>query len=683
MNQTLKQIGVSKSLIARLLNFTNYIFPEEIESNYLALFAYKSGLNELANKRVKKDQANALFLNIQYSIINANKKSLECFFVNYKNDIEKNLFKIKPNFIISYVNFIRMQSSDLKIHVDGENYKANREVIKFLDVFINLKSDSAYKSSHDKKKEFIAFSKVYRRLEISMDSLCHFDIRNPLVKSLTCKTSRNDILNEIIVDPNISRKDKATLLLEYTRITDNDVFLDIFKENKNHLHCYSNHKLFLESMKSAGDIDGYIHNFRKHPVIDPNEWVYYFFVNKEYGKLIKFSKVFYDFRLGGFLDSSFYLLFLAYISLEKKSPDWILEKRKAQGLNIKSYGILTKLYNGDVIGAEIERENYRASLQNYININYHDSQVSGISRDKESRKVLFTAEQGVADEVRWSRLYHKISQVTSSQISISCDPRFHKLFSDSFANITFLPWKRKFRMSGQSLIDFHEFNIPDCRLEFDEIYSTSKMFEIVGNDKVKTKMGGFLKAATLKRVTSGGAFKIGIMWSSSLSAGLRGLRYGIDFEDYLPLIQFLHKNGAEVYSIQSPMSEEEIHKCNLNGVKIVCDKVDLYNDFYSSSSFYSELNVVVGVSSLNTELAAAVGTKFYHIANSPEVTLMRNGDFRHSAKDQLGNNTVTVYPENGYGLGKSNTECVEHLLKMLDVELKIHRDAMELDEIDN
>ncbi|MGF1864662.1 hypothetical protein L4D15_05190 [Enterovibrio norvegicus] len=683
MNQIFKNIGISKSHVARILNFINYIIPSKIESNYLALFAYKSGLNELARKRVKKDKVSVLYLNIQYSIINANKQLLEDFFLKNKNEIEKNLVKLKPNFIISYVKLFKTKSSDLNKHVGGEDYKSNRELIKFLDVFLNLKSDKIYNPSDDKKKEFIAFSKVYRRLEISIDSLYQYDIRNPLVKSLTCQTSRYSILNELILDAKISKRDKATLLLEYTRITDSKEFLNLFKSNKYNLHSYSNHKLFLETMKSAGDIEGYIHNFGKYPVIDPNEWVYYFFVKKEYDKLIKFSKLFYTIKLGGLLDSSFYLLFLAYISLEKISPDWILEKRIKQGLNIKSYGILTKLYNGDVIGAELEREKYRASLQYYINANYYNSLSKGTFLEQNNGKILFIAEQGVADEVRWSRLYRKISKVTSCKVSVSCDPRFYKLFSESFADIRFVPWKRKFRMSGQSLIDFHEYNIPDCRSECNEIYSTSKIFEIVGSEEVETKLDGFLKPANLDKITSNDVFKVGIMWSSSLSAGLRGMRYGIDFEDYLPLIKFLQRNGAEVYSIQSPMTEEEINKCSEYGVKTVCGKVDLYNDFYSSSSFYSELNLVVGVSSLNTELAAAVGTKFYHIANSPEVALMRNGESTHSTKDQLGNNTVTVYPENGYGLDKCNTECIEHLIKMLNVELKNHRGIIKTNEINN
>jgi hypothetical protein len=98
----------------------------------------------------------------------------------------------------------------------------------------------------------------------------------------------------------------------------------------------------------------------------------------------------------------------------------------------------------------------------------------------------------------------------------------------------------------------------------------------------------------------------------------------------------------------------------------------LYNDFDGSADFLSSLDYVVGPSSLLTELAAACGTTFLHIANAPEISLMRNGNINQiSLHDQLSNNTITVYPKVGYTDSKEsiNRSCIDHAFEIIQEQV--------------
>ena len=117
------------------------------------------------------------------------------------------------------------------------------------------------------------------------------------------------------------------------------------------------------------------------------------------------------------------------------------------------------------------------------------------------------------------------------------------------------------------------------------------------------------------------------------------------------------------------MNNDDRLFCQQNGINAV-DHIDLYNDFNESSSFLASLDCVVGPSSLNTELAAACGTTFFHIANAPEVAFMRNGELdKISNHDQLSENTITVHSLYGYG-ERGNYEitkdCFSHLKQLIN-----------------
>ena len=113
-----------------------------------------------------------------------------------------------------------------------------------------------------------------------------------------------------------------------------------------------------------------------------------------------------------------------------------------------------------------------------------------------------------------------------------------------------------------------------------------------------------------------------------------------------------------------------IHEKATNPMAEKFQGVDFYNDFKSSADFYTTLDAVVGVSTLNTELAAAVGPTFYHIANAPDIFYMRTGSFDdgffnpENHVDQLGNNTKTIGPRIGYTGDKTsiNKSCFRHAL---------------------
>jgi ADP-heptose:LPS heptosyltransferase len=72
---------------------------------------------------------------------------------------------------------------------------------------------------------------------------------------------------------------------------------------------------------------------------------------------------------------------------------------------------------------------------------------------------------------------------------------------------------------------------------------------------------------------------------------------------------------------------------------IVHDDIDLYDDFDGMSDLLSSLDLVIGISSVPAELAAALGVKVWFLGFSPENFVLRTSGGRTEI-DQLTANAI-------------------------------------------
>lgn len=325
-------------------------------------------------------------------------------------------------------------------------------------------------------------------------------------------------------------------------------------------------------------------------------------------------------------------------------------------------------YSGDVKAAE----EYRMSLMGSrhlellkltgenADLNYEDV-VSG------SVRVIFIPEQGVGDEVRWSRLYRQLDYVN---VTFACDKRLEPIFKSYLKNAKLLPIKSLYTSRKDVNKTIREVSIAlggkDIFEEYDFIRTNCRLFNILEAHFLKTSMKPFL--TNNYACHNFGKIRVRIAWLSAVRNHSRSSRYGLSLSEIIEILP-QYFNRFEFYSVQSGMTNDEKLLCKASRINIVED-IDFYNDFKSSADFYSTLDAAVGVSTLNTELAAAVGPTFYHLANAPDIFYMRTGslmDGHYDANnhvDQLGSNVKTIGPLIGYKSKKSliNKSCLKHAL---------------------
>ncbi|WP_404418446.1 hypothetical protein [Marinospirillum sp.] len=319
-------------------------------------------------------------------------------------------------------------------------------------------------------------------------------------------------------------------------------------------------------------------------------------------------------------------------------------------------------YKGDVRGAEIYRMSRNESCHNQlVKLGCYSSNIL-LSHNYifKGCKILFVPEQGIADEVRWSRLYKFLD---FDNITFACDERLEFFLQRFLSNAAVLPFKSLY--SNRSDVELTISAIESSRFigsvfnEFDFVFTNCAIFSLLNDEELKTEMLPWLNDGSEFNLDGSDSRKkrVGIAWESATRNPMRSARYGLPLSDIAQVVKE-YSNKVDFYSLQAKVTSKEKHICEEIGVKEIRG-VDLYNDFVASADFYTELDAVVGVSTLNTELAASVGPTFYHVAMSPDILYMRSGALHEDSDkislscDQLGNNTVTVFPLSGYGVSRS------------------------------
>ncbi|WP_353430195.1 tetratricopeptide repeat protein [Paracoccus denitrificans] len=297
-----------------------------------------------------------------------------------------------------------------------------------------------------------------------------------------------------------------------------------------------------------------------------------------------------------------------------------------------------RYFDVDIVLMNYIRGDYRAAYQlrsnprtvRYVEAVYGKKyQPLAVPAFTETRKGKLTiiAQDGVGDEIRWARYYEGLREYYS-EVCISCDPRLEHIFTRSFPDYRFVPVARRWHqipwrprehreeiadiaMAGKLSGALHHEIVTSERILFIEEVGQHKWARDGIANPVPAPKGPYLKADSdlaeywAKRLEedAGGRLKVGLLWRSGLSRGKRAAHY-MAVNDLLPLT----RNDCCFVSLQADMTPDEMIACAHQGIRTY-DEVDLYNDFDNVAALTANLDLVIGISTLPLEMAAAVGTE--------------------------------------------------------------------------
>lgn len=307
------------------------------------------------------------------------------------------------------------------------------------------------------------------------------------------------------------------------------------------------------------------------------------------------------------------------------------------------------------------RQTYGSRARNSIGL-------SASKYEKSERTAFVIGRDGVSDELRWAYYYNELFRFYS-KVGISCDPRLENLFKRSFPNADIFPVSRNWGRAQTRAHDIPRDLVPNmelaARLDNRAYAASAKADEVMFIEDValrdwKTRgidappIEGEPPGATIlpdpERAAywkdrldqeAQGRLKIGLIWRSGLVDVDRARHY-MQLEDF----DALRTPDIALYSIQHEVTDSERATGESMGVTFVDDEVDFYNDFDEIAAMVSGLDLVLGVSTLPYEVAAAVGIESWICAISPfgrwyrlggdgtgHDRLTRNGRVFHPAED--------------------------------------------------
>lgn len=376
----------------------------------------------------------------------------------------------------------------------------------------------------------------------------------------------------------------------------------------------------------------------------------------------------------------------------------LVDMRKAANVRVSGYDRLLGmvymleandldylLLRGDQASNEVAINIYGAQAKHSIGRN-----VAPLPELSESCFVI--GRDGVSDEVRWSYYYPSLKEHFKA-VQISCDPRLEGLFRRSFSGIEFFPVTRNW---GRAQIANHENprdRVPHLelasRLDNGAFDVSAKASEVMFIEDVATRTwltehakgppeNGFSKGATLRPDPERSAFwkvelerrmrdpaklKVGLIWRSSLIDADRERHY-MRLEDFKPLM----KHSVEFFSIQHLINDSERMLGNSMGVHFLDGDVDFYNDFEEIAAVTSALDLVIGISTLPYEMAAAVGVEVWLCAISPAGRWLRLGA-EGKLNDRLTRNGLVFYPLTEDGYCANRKERVASIISQIEQRL--------------
>jgi hypothetical protein len=309
--------------------------------------------------------------------------------------------------------------------------------------------------------------------------------------------------------------------------------------------------------------------------------------------------------------------------------------------------------NGQHIEAAMER--LKTPLYAML-LNYFENRllIDQDFKDLDSKSLVFIFDHaGVGDFIRITQVLGQLVDHFEN-VTIACDPRLVNILSNSFPQIKVFPNSGLRKGVADSLI-----GKPARMLGFNGVLrnclTQDAGQEMLAADYIVTRVymeylvcEPFSHSSRPKGAyyfpkynsprplafNANRALRVGLLWRSNLLLGQRKSMY-LEIKDFSRLLDL---DGVEFHSVQHRITDSERAYCLSNGV-IVHDDIDLYDDFDGMSDLLSSLDLVIGISSVPAELAAALGVKVWFLGFSPENFVLRTSGGRTEI-DQLTANAI-------------------------------------------
>lgn len=278
-------------------------------------------------------------------------------------------------------------------------------------------------------------------------------------------------------------------------------------------------------------------------------------------------------------------------------------------------------------------------------LNFEEFPPESFCKDK---TLFLIGDEGVGDEVRTAQFYEFLGN-TFREVVITCDPRLFATFSHSFSNIHFMPVRRLrkevaeyVKGEPERLTGFdqkiYSLLTRECQIYLDKCdyisFGQNLFYNYFLNRIPRLNSGiGYLKAP--KRIKENGVMKVGLLWRSHYRSRMRDFMY-MELEELLPILDV---ENVQFISLQHSIDDDEIQLCKKFGIELIED-IDLFNDFDSMIERFSQLDLVVGISSLPIELSAAIGVPVWMLGITPENFFLRTSGGKESVDTYTLNSTV-------------------------------------------
>lgn len=268
--------------------------------------------------------------------------------------------------------------------------------------------------------------------------------------------------------------------------------------------------------------------------------------------------------------------------------------------------------------------------------------------DDPGSSLFLIMDDGVGDEIRGAQYLAELAARYS--VTATCDPRLRPLLERSFPTIEFVDVARRLRgvlnpvYDGRYSDAILASHVPvqcDPHIEAADhvTFGQNLTFNRFAGVLPRSDEGAYLVPDPARAVPrSSDSLKVGLVWKSHFASASRRMMYlGVD--RFAPLLDV---EGVEFWSVQHATDPEEAAYCAEHGIRQIED-VDLFDDLEGLAGHLASMDLVIGISTVPMELAAAVGTPAWLLGFSPENYYYRTAGGATSV-DQLSRNSTIIAP---------------------------------------